>query len=389
MKKILIICISLFLFTSRTNSKLISDQKAQNYVDNIIAEKIIKLEKGEYGESVLIESYNNLPTATWNDIYDLLFNYLKQNLEAEVIKDLKQNGDIDGPKFKIYKRNFSKENMLLNFLMVQDLETTASALSSIIHELNEIICYDSYLSYKENNKSYENAKHGQYFCHNNKNYNTLLAGLANILKVGEEIRSYSYKEEKNKFIKKVGKDISVRYPLVETLFNYMTRTPDKQSVYHLENIKAIQNVKGGVLVSGSSIFNGDIYPDKAAMIYTNKKFVTNEHLYSYGNVVFVGTYDYISALGVNQTVYAYKFFDMDNWKQYKLNKDDFYFYPEYKKDFSENKEFEKGFDTLIYIKIGGKTFTLSEFIQYGKHPETITKSIQEEIREPNIIVIEN
>ena len=50
-----------------------------------------KLEKGEYGESVLIESYNNLPTATWNDIYDLLFNYLKQNLEAEVIKDLERS----------------------------------------------------------------------------------------------------------------------------------------------------------------------------------------------------------------------------------------------------------------------------------------------------------
>ena len=357
-----VIFISLLLFTLTLSAKNISDDKAQQNVDKelskVISEEMAKLKRIEDEGSMLLSSNIDLSQSiTWEKIYDVLLNHI-----SSIPETLQQKyPEKDFSNINISKKSFKKNNMFLNYILLDDIKMTGLAISDIVNKLNKSVCYDSNYSYQDKSTNYQSSKTGKYFCDNNKDYKELLAILENLSQVGGEIYKYSYEYEKSNFIKQNKFDISQMqtYPLVETLFNYMNIIHNKDSLYHLENIRALQNTKDGVLVKGSEIYSGDIYPDKVAIIYTKKKFVDGEHMYPYGKVKFVGTYDYVSTLGVNKTVYAYKFFDVD-----KLT-DNLYFYPEFKKtDSMPTNSQSLMFDSLIEVAINGKKVPFEEFIKY-------------------------
>jgi hypothetical protein len=208
-----------------------------------------------------------------------------------------------------------KANMIFNAMLYDDLGSAENAME----EANESLQLDSC-----------NPRTTEYIlCLQNSKYKSLIDKIEAIKKVREGIHDYSYEYERDKFVEATGFDpTEIRY-LVSTLTNYMAITPKKGEIYSLDyaNPKVVQNVRGGVLVASDYGSMTDIYADKMAFIYTNKKFVDGQILA--GLVKYVGTYDYKTVLGANKTVYAFRFFNL-KYSDYGLKEKDFFFYPESK-----------------------------------------------------------
>ena len=352
MKKILLVFVVMLTGCSSIKNYMTEhfdeEYKAQKTVNKMVETEISKLKSDDRNFIVNL----NKPVDTWDNAF--------LNMLNELSKD-SGKGTLFVPNQNI---SLSKTNSDCNLILYNDLGTAERAIKDTLNTLSKKPCYADYgYGYGDLSSRVTLNKTGLQLCQNNQEYVDLTAKLENIKKIRSDIWSTSYDREKNLFIKNAGFDASRYFPLGETLLNYMTRTPDTSSYYHLNRIQAFQNVPEGIIVK-AQMMSGDIYPDKLAIIYTNKKFVDGEDMYPYGDVKYVGTYEYKTILGTIKRINAYKFFSF-NWKKYKkIKPEDFSFYPEVKNSTSYN--YAKCL--LKYGKLykDNKEFTYNDFINATK-----------------------
>lgn len=307
-------------FLNRSQIQQNNELKAVN--DQIEAE-INRAYSGEYGEFVADLNHSiATPADVWNNYANSYLNHALKQAKNEQ----------ERAKIKNYAvAPYQKTNMLLNALFYEDLSMAKEALSTAQQNLlkssgpcNNI--YASELAWKVSNST---THQRTWFCQHNAEYQKLVERLEAIKNVRKTIYSTSYTYEKNKFQKATGFDITNVKPLASTLLNAMATAPNKESFYDLQNIEVKQNVNGGILVGGNDVmFEGEIYTNKVAFIYTDRQYVDGRQLS--GLVKYVGPYTYQSILGASRTIDAYEFFTF-NWDTYNLKKNNFYFYPSTRK----------------------------------------------------------
>ena len=275
--------------------------------ETTIHEEIAKAYGGEYG-GFLVSLEEPMPS----------LEVVSANIEGQLQKHTNINLS--------QLQSSSKTSMLKQAVIYNELSVAERALITARENLLKGVCSPkAFNSWDIYQISKGRSSSAEWFCNENIEYQRLNKQLENIQNLKRELYQTAYNEEREKFVKITGVDISNKALLTATLLNYMPLTPNKNTLYDLQNTRVIQTLPKGILVGGSGVVSDfGIYTDKMAFIYTSKDFVDGEPLQ--GEVKFVGTYQYRSVLGANRKVNAYRFFFF-YWEQYNIRREDFYFYP--------------------------------------------------------------
>lgn len=324
MKKILIVMGLLCLFggCASINAYIADkkepiDVKAQRVVDEEIP-AILNQKNDEYSYAVHKKNINS---------YEELYKGFIESISN-------QFSDVN----VVISKNlqYPKQEAVCNYMLYNDLSLGIKDMAKTISDLQNKVCSKDFV-YIGNKRS---DTRREALCLNNNDYKDFITEYTKRKQVADSIYNNAYEKEANVFIKKFGFDLNEKQALIETLLNYPGYSPSKDYVYILDNVKVMQNVSDGLLVQGDhSLYYGQIYPDKIAMIYTNKKFPDGTSLGGQGVVRYVGNYEYVSTLGAKKVVSAYKLIDT-NSSTYQNVLKNFYFYPSIKDkdDFAEENE---------------------------------------------------
>lgn len=196
--------------------------------------------------------------------------------------------------------NPSKNNMLLNALLIDDLSTRKAFIHQFL-TANRAFSKDScYVSLEEQNEKLGFLR--------------------------EEIEDYSYTYEQNLFKKKTGYVFSNEGSVIDFISTTFGRgTPSKGVLYGVNNVRVLQSVPGGVLfvldTSGTYMVDVGIGYLATTKHYADGAFIHG--LYA----EYTGLKQYNTVLGANKQIYGFK---VVNTNPFAKILSGFYFYPEEK-----------------------------------------------------------
>lgn len=183
---------------------------------------------------------------------------------------------LESPTMQI--ANPSKNNMILNALVVKALESVEKQIEAFLS------CYaainysfrreNCYINLESRKKSYE--------------------------KLRQDIVQYSYDYEKAKFKKITG------YIFANVALAF-TDSPEQGKLYSLEGSKVLQNITGGMLLSGGR------YGEKVNFVYTTNALADGASVSGYAD--YVGLFSYVATLGNKKTVNAYRVLPKGKYKK--------------------------------------------------------------------------
>lgn len=194
--------------------------------------------------------------------YDNFLNLIKPRLETSTMQ-------IANP---------SKNNMILNGLVYKALQDTEKQIEAFLSKYLGI----------------------DYSFQRESCYANLESRRRAYRELRQEIAQYSYNYEKAKFKKTTG------YILARTSISF-TSSPEHGKLYSLEGAAVLQNITGGMLVSGGR------YGENVNFIYATNALADGSSIAGYAD--YVGLFSYVATLGNKKTVNAYRVLPKAKYKK--------------------------------------------------------------------------
>ena len=180
--------------------------------------------------------------------------------------------------FEMKITNPSKNNMILNALVFQSLQSIETQIEAFLSKYSAInysfrgaTCYVNLQSRKQ---AYE--------------------------KLRQEIVQYSYNYEKERFKKITG------YTFANASLAFID-APEKGKLYSLEGSSVLQNITDGMLLSGGR------YGEKINFVYTANALPDGASVAGYAD--YIGLFSYIATFGNKKTVNAYRVLPQEKYKK--------------------------------------------------------------------------
>lgn len=208
-------------------------------------------------------------------------------------------------KGKAKLKNPTKNNMVLNYLLVSVLQKSAEEIDAFL-----------YTKTKHSSDPY-NFTYQTLDC-----YKKAAALSAQMADTANQITSYSFAYEQELFMRKTGYQVDFDGNAL-TYVSRLTRggTPQKKVLYPFSGCVAVQNISGGTLFR---VISGAI-DDGIGFLRTQRKYASGEDLGSM-YVVYSGLKTYTTVLGASKTVFSFTPANMTKYNRL-LQKN--YFYTNY------------------------------------------------------------